>query len=154
AWDGLGVALALQDRHADAREALERAGRLEESGGERCDSFVNLANSLASDGHLQDALAVDPSRLPGRPNAQGYHNYSLALLTAGELIEGWRHYDFRWLVEPLASLRPRYEQPQWAGQDLRGKTILLHAEQGLGDTIQFVRYAPHLKVLGANVVLS
>src|SRR5262249_31350222 len=54
AWDGLGVALALQDRHADAREALERAGRLEESGGERCDSFVNLANSLASDGHLQD----------------------------------------------------------------------------------------------------
>ena len=153
AWNGLGVALALQDRHADAWVALERAGQLENTGGDACDSFVNLANSFASDGRLQDALAVYRQNLPTRPNPQGHHNYALTLLTAGELIEGWRHYEFRWLVEPLRSLRPNYPQPEWAGQDLRGKTILLYCEQGFGDTIQFVRYAPQLKALGAQVVL-
>jgi hypothetical protein len=153
AWDGLGVSLALQDRHVEAREALERAGKLEDQGRERCDSFINLANSLASDGLVQDALAVYRKELPRRPSPQGHHNYALTLLSAGKLIEGWRHYEFRWMIEPLLSLHPRYQQPQWAGQDLRGKTILVHCEQGLGDTLQFVRYASSLKALGARVVL-
>src|SRR5262249_53255877 len=138
AWNGLGVALALQDRHAESRDALERAGCLERNGGESCDSFVNLANSFASEGQLEDALAVYRRELSSRPSLQGHHNYALGLLSAGQLIEGWRHYEFRWLVEPLAPMRPHYPQPRWEGQDLRGKSILLHCEQGLGDTIQFV----------------
>ncbi|PWT75151.1 MAG: hypothetical protein C5B46_03070 [Proteobacteria bacterium] len=153
AWNGLGAALALQDRHAEAREALRRACQFEDDGGEPCDSFVNLANSLASDLQMREAIALYRAHLPKRPSPQGHYNYALALLSVGELIEGWRHYEFRWLVEPLASLRPRYAQPQWAGQDLRGKTLLLHCEQGFGDTIQYVRYAPQLKALGAHVIL-
>jgi tetratricopeptide (TPR) repeat protein/tRNA A58 N-methylase Trm61 len=153
AWNGLGVALALQDRHADAQQVLRRACELED-GGEVCDAFVNLANSLAAEGKLQDAIALYRRQLPEHPRPQGHHNYAFALLTVGEFTEGWRHYEFRWLVEPLRSLRPRYPRPPWAGQDLRGKSILLHCEQGLGDTIQFVRYGALLKALGARVILS
>src|SRR5205807_1597171 len=75
------------------------------------------------------------------------------LLASGRLAEGWNHYEFRWLGEPFLSLRPSYGRPTWSGQDLSGKTILLRAEQGFGDTIQFLRYAPRLKMMGATVVL-
>ena len=54
----------------------------------------------------------------------------------------------------MASTRPNFQQPVWSGQDLRGKTILLRAEQGFGDVIQFVRYAPSVKALGAKVLLQ
>jgi hypothetical protein len=56
--------------------------------------------------------------------------------------------------EPLLSLRPRFSPLAWDGQDLRGKTIVISAEQGFGDTIQFARYAPYVKALGATVLLQ
>jgi len=73
------------------------------------------------------------------------------LLTAGRLPEGWGQFEFRWLREPSLSFRPRFGKPVWAGQPLTGKTILLRAEQGMGDAIQFIRYATQLKTLGATV---
>ena len=75
-------------------------------------------------------------------------------LTDGQLTPGWALYEFRWLKEPFLSLRPRFPRPVWAGQDLHGKTILLLGEQGFGDIIQFIRYAPLLKRLGATVLLQ
>ena len=84
--------------------------------------------------------------------AQG--NYSMALLAAGRLAEGWNHYEFRWLQNLLSPLRANFEQPVWSGQDLAGKTILVRAEQGIGDVIQFIRFAPRLKALGAYVMLQ
>src|SRR5205823_2226935 len=65
--------------------------------------------------------------------------------------EGWHEFAFRWLREPSLSFRPRFGRPVWAGQVLHGRTILLRAEQGVGDTIQFIRYARRLKTLGATV---
>src|SRR5262249_25871154 len=59
-----------------------------------------------------------------------------------------------WMLEPLASLRGRWRQPEWRGQDLRGKRIVLRPEQGLGDAIQFLRYAAPIKALGATVILQ
>ena len=61
--------------------------------------------------------------------------------------------EFRWLVEPLNSARWKSGRPVWCGQDLRGRTILLRGEQGFGDCIQFLRYAPAVKALGATVCL-
>jgi hypothetical protein len=73
----------------------------------------------------------------------------------GDFAAGWQAYEARWHVGWLASQRRDYGAPLWLGKEpLDGKTILLHAEQGLGDTIQFVRYVPLLAAQGASIVLE
>jgi FkbM family methyltransferase len=154
AWANLGEALARQGKHDEAVEPFERALRLEANGGEVIDSFVNAANNLRHAGRTRDALQLYERSLPQHPSLDGHADYALTLLTAGRFAEGWSYYEFRWTKEPLLSLRPDFHRPVWAGQDLRGKTILLRAEQGYGDNIQFMRYVPQVKALGATVLLQ
>ena len=152
-WVNLGAALGRQDREEEAREAFERAMRIEATTGQNADAFVNLAINACDDGRVAEALELYAKNLPERPCAHGSFGYSIALLTAGRLDEAWEIHEFRWVSEPLLSRRLNQPVPAWSGQDLRGKTLLLRAEQGIGDTIQFVRYAPQLKALGAEVWL-
>ena len=105
-------------------------------------------------GRTDDALRLYERRLPSRPGPAGHNDYAFALLTVGRFAEGWHQYEFRWTRPPLLDLRAGFNRPVWHGQDLRGKTILLRAEQGFGDVIQFVRYAPLVKALGATVLLQ
>jgi tetratricopeptide (TPR) repeat protein len=151
-WINLGVSLVSQDRFAAAGEAFERAEAI--AGREGGDRHLNLGISLRDSGRLREALAFFERELPGRPSAAAHAHYGHALLAAGRLREGWAHYEFRWLQEPLLSLRLQARKPVWSGQDLRDKTILLRCEQGVGDVIQFIRYAPHVKALGATVLLQ
>ena len=69
----------------------------------------------------------------------------------GRLEEGFREYESRWDVEALGA--PTLPQPRWTGQKLHGETVLLYAEQGLGDTLQFCRYAPMVAAAGGRVIL-
>jgi tetratricopeptide (TPR) repeat protein len=154
AWANLGVALARQDRYEGAFHAFERAEQLEKETGEPVESFVNFALHLREANRTQEALGLYEKNLVAHPSLAGHNDYGFALLTAGRLPEGWHHYEVRWINEPLLSLRPDFLRPVWAGQDLRGKTILLRAEQGFGDFIQFVRYAPAVKALGATVLMQ
>ena len=154
AWQNLGVALRMQGRHDEALQAFERAEPCAADEGGSLDSFTNFAIELREQGRLGDAIAKCEQWLPRQPTTFGHYIYSHLLLTAGRLAEAWPHYEFRWLNEPLVSHPFRLPRPPWAGQDLRGKTIRLRVEQGLGDIIQFVRYAPMLKSLGATVELG
>ena len=71
-------------------------------------------------------------------------------LLVGDFHDGWQELEWRWKTEQQ---RPKnFTQPLWQGEQLHGRTILLHAEQGFGDTIQFIRYASLVKRLGATVV--
>ncbi|PIT71198.1 hypothetical protein B9Z41_17075, partial [Limnohabitans sp. JirII-31] len=91
-----------------------------------------------------------------KPDYAGAHwNKSLELLALGQFKEGWKSYEWRWKHEDLGSKLPNFSQPQWLGvESLQGQTILLHSEQGLGDTIQFCRYAKLVKAQGARVVME
>ncbi|MEL0195947.1 MAG: hypothetical protein VW870_02810, partial [Rhodobiaceae bacterium] len=87
--------------------------------------------------------------------AEAPFNKSIALLLQGEFETGWKLWEWRWQQTRLTSPKRNFEAPLWIGDgDISGKTILLHSEQGLGDTIQFIRYAPMVADLGARVVVE
>jgi tetratricopeptide (TPR) repeat protein len=80
---------------------------------------------------------------------------SLVKLALGDFAAGWSGYESRWATTALAPHRRDFKRPLWLGdRPLAGRTILLYAEQGYGDTIQFVRYAPRVAALGARVILE
>ena len=100
-------------------------------------------------GNLDKAIAINPN------HASAYWNKSLMLLREGQFRAGLELYEWRWKCSELDNPPRVYSQPLWDGQQsLLGKTIFIYAEQGLGDTIQFCRYAKLLKNLGANVILE
>jgi tetratricopeptide (TPR) repeat protein/precorrin-6B methylase 2 len=154
AWKDLAVALGRLDRYDESLEALERAVELASAGDPADDSFVNLAICLVEHGRTPEALALLERCLPTVPSIDGHYAYANALLTVGRMEEGWEHYEFRWLTVALHPLRAGSRRPAWTGQDLTGKTILLRVEQGLGDDLQFLRYARHVKALGPRVLLK
>ncbi len=75
-------------------------------------------------------------------------------LLHGEFAAGWHNYEYRWQTKMLRNARRNFSQPQWLGQPIAGARILLHAEQGLGDTLQFIRYVPMVAARGAKVILE
>jgi len=87
--------------------------------------------------------------------AVGHENYAMALLQLGDFQRGWSEYEWRWQAPTLAPARRPFPQPLWLGeQPIAGATILLHAEQGMGDTLQFCRLALDVAARGAQVVLE
>jgi tetratricopeptide (TPR) repeat protein len=107
-------------------------------------------------GQLQAALASHARALALRPDfAKAHCNRSFTWLLAGNFQEGWREHEWRWRDRAGLDELRRFPQPLWLGeQSIAGRTILLHAEQGLGDTIQFSRCVSQLAELGANVILE
>ena len=99
----------------------------------------------------QKAIAINPDY------TEAHWNLSLVQLLLGNFNEGWLEYEWRWKnkeVNLFAGIR-NFDQPLWLGKEpLKDKTILLYAEQGLGDTIQFCRYVPLVSALGAKVILE
>ena len=118
-------------------------------------AFNNYGNVLRECGDpagaipfLQRSIILDPT------NATANFNLAVAYLLNGNYELGWRQYETRWNYEHLAGALPNFEQPRWTGQDLKDKTILVLAEQGHGDNIQFIRFVGDLTRQGARVVLN
>lgn len=130
------AALAIQPAYwevlGNRGNVLQKLNRYEEA----CTSYEN-------------ALALNPSF------ADAHWNLGLCRLTCGDFANGWPEIEWRWQTREFNAHRRDFSQPLWLGdRSISGKTILLHAEQGLGDTLQFCRYAPMVAALGATVLLE
>jgi len=78
----------------------------------------------------------------------------MALLAQGDLATGWEEYEWRWKTPHFVAACRNFSQPQWRGESAAGRTLLIHAEQGYGDTLQFCRYAPMAAARGLRVILE
>ncbi len=116
---------------------------------------MNLGITASFLGRNDEALEAYRSVVEAQPESPMAHvSYGMALLFAGRYLEGWQHYSWRWKAPPPSEQPRPYPQPIWRGQEVNGKRVLLYAEQGFGDTINFVRYAPLVAQRGAKVIVQ
>ncbi len=140
--------------HLEEAEGLYRQARA--AGADEPRVCNNLALALAELGRLEEAESVCRDALIAQPDyPEAAVNLGMILLMRGNLSEGWRWYEARWRVPPLAHLPRLPDATRWTGeQSVEGKKVLLLAEQGFGDVLQFSRYAPLVSHLGAEVILG
>ncbi|WP_395666665.1 tetratricopeptide repeat protein [Methylocella sp.] len=151
AWLNRGNALQELDRLDEAIASYHEALRLRPDYPE---ALSSLGVALKERGEVDAALACFDRALESRPHfADARNNRAGALLLKGRLREGFEDFESRW-SRSNAPARPIVcAAPQWNGEELAGKSILVHDEQGLGDLIQFCRYLPMLERRGARVDL-
>lgn len=161
------LALDLAPDHVDAMTNLsciyQSQGRLEEAqalcrraielAAQSPVTWTNLGNTLKAMGQYQEALEAQQRAVELAPQyALAHWNYAMSLLALGRLKEGWREYE--WGAAAGARTRFSDRLPRWQGEALAGRHLLLRAEQGLGDSLQFLRFARHLEGRGAKVTLE
>jgi tetratricopeptide (TPR) repeat protein len=160
----LALAPDQAETHNNLAMALEHLGKLDEAvahyehslrlGPNQAETHNNLGNALEHQGRLDEAMTSYEQALALKPDYPEVHyNRGLLLLLRGEYAHGWTEYEWRWRCKDNPEKR-EFRCPQWSGEPLGGRTVLLHAEQGFGDVIQFLRYVPAVAQLGENVLLA
>jgi len=133
---------------ASYREALRHMPSFAEG-------YVTIATALQSLRKPYEAMASCYRALAiDAECAEAHWNLALALLQVGEFGQGWQEFEWRWKKRGFTSKLQSFQQPLWDGSPLADRTILIHAEQGFGDTFQFARYLPLLAGQGATVIVE
>ena len=145
--------LSSMERYNEALASYDRTIALKPG---LVEAHYNRALLLSSMGRYNDALASYNRAISLNPGyADACYNKGLILLLLGDYERGWPLYEWRWKTDHFKDSVRYFKQALWLGdQPVMGKTLLLHAEQGLGDTIQNVRYIPQLERLGGKIILE
>ena len=150
AHSNLGAALAVQGKFDEAMDSYHRALALRP---DDPDAHNNQGAALAELGQFAEAIAAYRRSLRSQPAGKGAQfNLALQLLLRGDFAEGWPLFEARW--EALHYARRDFSQPRWDGSFLDGRRVFIHAEQGFGDSIQFIRYARLIADRGGQVIVG
>jgi tetratricopeptide (TPR) repeat protein len=163
-------ALALLPDYAEARynrgNALHALNRFEEALADYdralalrpdyAEALVNRGITLHQLKRIADALASYDRALALRPDyVAAHYNEGMSRMLIGDIHRGWQKLEWGWVAARQRYIKRDFPQPQWRGSnEIAGKTVLLHAEQGFGDMIQFCRYIPRVAELGARVIFE
>ncbi len=147
-----GDALVALSRLDEAVASFNEASRLEP---DNIAALLNRGNTLFILGQAEEAFACFRRVQELKPDLAEARLYEgMCRLAAGDYTQGWRQFESRWGLPVFRAARRQFAQPEWLGEaDIAGKTILVHAEQGFGDTLQFCRYAT-LLARTATVILE
>jgi tetratricopeptide (TPR) repeat protein len=149
-YNNLGFCLQEKGRYDEALAYFQRAIGLDPNFAE---AYFNLALFYHDRNLPDEAVKYYGKAIEQKPDFVDAHwNMACALLLAGKFERGWREYEWRWKLKDHRG--HTFPLTQWDGSDISGRTILLHAEQGFGDAIQFVRYAPLVAERGARVIMQ
>jgi len=147
----LGMVLRLKGDLDEAISCCQKALTLRRDYPE---ALNNLGNSLKDARRLGEAVVAYEHALRLKPGDAEFHlNLAMAMLGLGRFDEGWREYKWRWKSRQLSHAFQAFQKPEWEGEPGRGRVLLVHAEQGFGDTLQFCRYAPMLRECGFHVIM-
>ncbi|MCZ0899468.1 tetratricopeptide repeat protein, partial [Microcoleus sp. HI-ES] len=149
----LGTLCLAAGKIEQAISSLERAISLHPN---YIEAITNLGSAVEQLGDVNRAILCYSKAIELDANCVKAHfNLSLVLLLTGDLPRGLAEYEWRWQTEQAKKLpRLNFDKPVWDGSDLNGQTILIRSEQGLGDAIQFVRYAAIVQQKGGKVIIS
>jgi tetratricopeptide (TPR) repeat protein len=149
AHNNLAIVLTQEGKFDEAVDCYRRALELR---GTYAEAHSNLGIALTEVGRTTEAIEHFDRALELRPEyADAYMNRALTYLLEGDFERGWRDYEWRWKTKDFNPRR--FSQPAWQGEPIEGRRILIHSEQGMGDTFQFIRYARLIKERGATVLV-
>jgi tetratricopeptide (TPR) repeat protein len=148
-----GTALSLLRRLDEALESFEATIALKP---DYAPAYNNKGVALFELRRLDDAMASYHRAIALNPEfADAHHHQAMCRLALGDFARGWAQFEWRWRTPQFEDGRRHQDKPLWLGREaLEGRTILLHGEQGFGDTLQFCRYATDVAARGAKVVLE